>query len=51
MTHKNLESNFSKSKISQRHLVAFFSNKMIPAKTEYKTYNQKLLTIIMAFKT
>lgn len=45
------DSNFSKSEIGQWHSVAFFSQKIIPAKTWYKTHNQKLLAIIEAFKT
>ncbi len=36
---------------SQWHPIAFFSRKMISAKTWYKTYNGKLLAIIEAFKT
>ena len=35
----------------QWHSIAFFSRKMIPAKTWYKTHNQELLAIIKAFKT
>ena len=35
----------------QWHLVAFFSRKMIPAETRYKTYNQELLAIVEAFET
>lgn len=50
MTHKSL--NFSKFEdISQWHLVVFFSKKMIVVETWYKTYNQKLLGIVWAFKT
>ena len=33
------------------HPVAFYSQKMIPAKTWYKTHNGKLLAIVEAFKT
>ena len=33
------------------HLVAFFSQKMIPAETRYKIHNSELLAIIEAFKT
>ncbi len=29
---------------------SFFSQKMIPTKTQYKTYNKKLLAIVEAFK-
>ena len=35
----------------RRHPVAFFSHKMIPAETKYKTHNGELLAIIEAFKT
>ncbi len=31
--------------------MAFFSKKMIPAATWYKTHNNKLLTIVETFKT
>ena len=34
----------------QWYLIAFYSQKMIPAKTWYKTHNDKLLTIVEAFK-
>ena len=33
------------------HLVAFFSRKIIPAETRYKTHNGELLAIVEAFKT
>ena len=33
------------------HPVAYYSQKMISAKTWYKTHNGKLLTIVKAFKT
>ena len=36
---------------SQWHPVAFFSRKMIPAETWYKTHNGELLAIVEAFKT
>lgn len=36
--------------VSQLHLVAYFSKKMIPAKTQYKTHHAELLAIIEAFK-
>ncbi len=49
VTHK--DPNSSKSEIGQWHLVVFFSRKMIPTKTEYKTHDQELLAIIEAFKT
>ncbi len=50
ITYKN-PSDFSKCEISQWHQVAFFSQKMILTETWYKTYNQKLLAIVEAFKT
>ncbi len=51
VTHKDLNSDIPKSEIGQWHPVIFFSWKMIPVKTWYKTHNQELLTIIEAFKT
>ena len=33
------------------HPVAFYSRKMILAKTQYKTHNGELLAIVQAFKT
>ena len=39
------------SDISQWHLIAYFSRKMIPAETRYETHDAKLLVIIEAFKT
>ena len=33
------------------HPVAYFSRKIIPAKTRYKTHNGELLAIVKAFKT
>ena len=41
----------NKSDFGQWHLVAYFSRKMIPAKTRYKTYNAELLAIVEVFKT
>ena len=41
----------TKADLSQWHLVAFISRKMILAKTQYKTHNSKLLAIVEAFKT
>ncbi len=35
----------------QWHPIAFFSRKMIPIETRYKTHNGELLAIIKAFKT
>ena len=40
----------TKTNLGQWHLVAFFSRKMIPAETLYKTHNGELLAIIKAFK-
>ncbi len=37
--------------LSRWHLVAFFSRKMIPAKTWYETHDGELLAIVEAFKT
>ena len=37
--------------LSQWHIVAFFSRKMIFAKTWYKIYDNELLATIEAFKT
>ncbi len=37
--------------LSRWHPVAFFSRKMIPAETWYKTYNGELLAIVETFKT
>ena len=41
----------TKADLGQWHLVAFFSRKMIPAETQYKTHNGELLAIVEAFKT
>ena len=35
----------------QWYPVSFFSRKMIPVETRYKTYNQELLAVVEAFKT
>ncbi len=51
VTHEDPNSDFPKSEIGQWHPVAFFSRKMIPAETRYKTYDQELLAIVEAFKT
>ena len=40
-----------KTDLSQWHLVAFFSRKIIPVETWYETHDNKLLAIIEAFKT
>ena len=37
--------------LGQWHPIAFYSQKMIPLETRYKTYEGKLLVIIKAFKT
>ncbi len=49
VTHE--DPNSSKSKIGQWHLITFFSQKIIPAETQYETHNQELLAIVEAFKT
>ena len=41
----------TKADLGQWHLVAFFSSKMIPVKTQYKTHNGELLAIVEVFKT
>ena len=41
----------TKADLSQWHLIAFFSGKIIPTETWYKTYNGELLAIVEAFKT
>ena len=45
------ESILTKSDFGQWHPVAYFSRKMIPAETRYKTYDNELLVIVGAFKT
>ena len=37
--------------LGQWYLVAFYSRKMIPAKTWYETHNGELLVIVESFKT
>ena len=37
--------------LDQWHLVAYYSQKMILAKTQYKTHDFKFLAIVKAFKT
>ena len=37
--------------LGQRHPVAFFPQKMIPAETRYETHDDELLPIVEAFKT
>ncbi len=51
VNHENLNPISSKFEIGQWHPKAFFSRKMIPAETRYKTYDQELLAIVEAFKT
>ena len=41
----------TKTDLSQWHLIAFFSKKMIPAETWYETHDGELLAIVKAFKT
>ena len=41
----------NKSNLGQWYPVAYFSRKMIPAETRYKTHNAELLAIVEAFKT
>ena len=41
----------TKANLGQWHPIAFFSKKMIPAKTQHKTHNGKLLAIVEVFKT
>ena len=43
--------NSNKSDFGQWHPVAYFSRKMISAKTKYKTHDTELLAIVQAFKT
>ena len=45
------ESILTKSDFGQWHLVAYFSRKMIPAETRYKTHDGELLAIVESFKT
>ena len=45
------DSNSDKSDFGQWHPVAYFSRKMIPAETRYKTHDAELLAIVEAFKT
>ena len=43
-------SQLTSDNLGQWHPVAFYSQKIIPAKTQYKTYDSKLLAIVEAFK-
>ena len=45
------DSNLNKSDFGYWYLVAYFSRKMIPAETQYKTHNIELLAIVEVFKT
>ena len=44
-------SQLTSNNLGQWHPIAFYSQKMIPAKTRYKTHNSELLAIVEAFKT
>ena len=44
-------SQLSSDNSSWWYLVSFFSRKMIPAETRYKTHNSEFLAIVKAFKT
>ena len=44
------DSNSNRSDFGQWHPVAYFSGKMILAKTRYKIHNVELLAIVKAFK-
>ena len=46
----NLNGVVIKTDLSQWHLVAFFLRKIIPAETQYNTFDDKLLAIVKAFK-
>ena len=48
---KNLVRNSTKSDFGQWHPVVYFSRKMIPAETWYKTHDTELLAIVEAFNT
>ena len=47
----SLDGVVTKTNLGQWHLIAFFSRKMIPAETWYKTHDGELLAIVEAFKT
>ena len=47
----NLNRIVTKANLGQWHPIAFFSRRMIPVETWYKTHNGKLLAIVEAFKT
>ena len=44
-------SQLTSDNLGRWHLVAYFSRKMIPAETRYKTHDGELLAIVEAFKT
>ena len=44
-------SQLTSDNLGQWHPVAFYSRKMIPAETRYKTHDGELLAIVEAFKT
>ena len=44
-------SQLTSDNLDQWHPIAFYSQKIIPVKIRYKTYNSELLAIIEAFKT
>ena len=48
---RSLAKNLTKSDSGQWHPVAYFSRKMIPAETRYKTHNAELLAIVEVFTT
>ena len=41
----------TKTDLGQKHPVAFFSRKMLPAETRYETYDGKLLAIVEGLNT
>ena len=51
LTSDHLTSDHLTSDQGQWHPVAYFSRKMIPAETRYKTHDGELLAIVEAFKT
>ena len=40
----------TKADLGQWHIITFIFRKMIPAETQYKTHNSKLLAIVKSFK-
>ena len=47
----SLDGIVTKTDLGQWHPVVFFSRKMIPVKTQYKTHDGEFLAIVEAFKT